>query len=68
MKYVTVLGTIPKTVSSSTRRTWIEIKCFPRGIDTSVLSSSTRRTWIEIQIWEKVQGVVDVVLHTEDVD
>ena len=54
-------------LSSSTRRTWIEIvdKYLKDGKEES---SSTRRTWIEMHRYHTRDKYGVVVLHTEDVD
>ena len=54
-------------LSSSARRTWIEILNAHRAAGTKP-SSSARRTWIEIVLIHAQLLVCPVVLRKEDVD
>ena len=54
--------------SSSSRRTWIEIRLCRSGGRPLRGSSSSRRTWIEIRHTARRQHAGCVVLLAEDVD
>ena len=63
-----IIFSLATLLSSSSRRTWIEIAAYEDHGGLALMSSSSRRTWIEMHRLLLSAPMAAVVLLAEDVD